>query len=141
MFSVNPKQTAVSATPGRHNLFFFLGSNVAFSFSQTRLWLVFSRYVNFYFSRKGLAQEKWALGPGLSFFPGLARHFPSHRPGYDLFLALCKLLSLPQGSSARKMGSWTRLVFLPGSSARKMGSWTRLVFLPGSGARKSVSRT
>ena len=41
MFSVNPKQTAVPATPGRHNLFFFFGSGAAFSFSQTRLWLVF----------------------------------------------------------------------------------------------------
>lgn len=41
MFSVNPEQTAVPATPGRHNLFFFFGSGAAFSFSQTRLWLVF----------------------------------------------------------------------------------------------------
>lgn len=121
MFSVNLEQTAVPATPGRHNLFFFLGSSAAFSFSQTRLRLIFRRYVNFFLSRKGLARENQSLGPGLSFFTGLARHFLSPRPDHDLFLALCKLLFLPQGSNARKMGSWTRFVFLPESNARKYG--------------------
>ena len=122
MFSVNLEQTAVPATPGRHNLFFFFGSSAAFSFFQTRLRLIFRRYVNFFLSRKGLARENQSLGPGLSFFPGLARHFLSPRPDHDLFLALCKLLFLPQVSSARKMGSQTRLFFLPKSSARKSGS-------------------
>lgn len=102
MFSVNLEQTAVPATPGRHNLFFFFGSSAAFSFFQTRLRLIFRRYVNFFLSRKGLARENQSLGPGLSFFPGLARHFLSPRPDHDLFLALCKLLFLPQVSSARK---------------------------------------
>lgn len=140
MFSVNLEQTAVPATPGRHNLFFFLGSSAAFSFSQTRLRLIFRRYVNFFLSRKGLARENQSLGPGLSFFPGLARHFLSPRPDHDLFLALCKLLFLPQVSSARKMGSQTRLFFLPKSSARKSGSQPQLFFLPASSARKSVTQ-
>lgn len=122
----------------RTRLFFLPGSGAVFSFSQTRPWLVFRCYVNFFLSRSGPAREKWALGPdfshfsglarenqslgpGLSFFPGLARHFLSPRPDHDLFLALCKLLFLPQGSNARKMGSWTRFVFLPGSNARKYG--------------------
>ncbi len=140
MFSVNLEQTAVPATPGRHNLFFFLGSSAAFSFSQTRLRLIFRRYVNFFLSRKGLARENQSLGPGLSFFTGLARHFLSPRPDHDLFLALCKLLFLMLGSSARKMGSRTRLFFLPGFSAWKMGSRTRLFFLPKSSARKSGSQ-
>ena len=124
----------------RTRLFSFFGSSAAFSFSQTRPWLIFRRYVNFFLSRKGLARENQSLGPGLSFFPGLARHFLSPRPDHDLFLALCKLLFLPQVSNARKMGSWTRFVFLPGSNARKMDSWTRFVFLPRSSARKSVTQ-
>ncbi len=140
MFSVNLEQTAVPATPGRHNLFFFLGSSAAFSFSQTRLRLIFRRYVNFFLSRKGLAREKWALGPDFSSFPGLARHFLSPRPDHDLFLALCKLLFLMLGSSAWKMGSRTRLFPFFGSSAWKMGSQTRLFFLPKSSARKSGSQ-
>ena len=140
MFSVNLEQTAVPATPGRHNLFFFLGSSAAFSFSQTRLRLIFRRYVNFFLSRKGLARENQSLGPGLSFFTGLARHFLSPRPDHDLFLALCKLLFLMLGSSARKMGSRTRLFFLPGFSAWKIGSRTRLFFLPGSSAWKMASQ-
>ena len=140
MFSVNLEQTAVPATPGRRDLFFFFGSNVAFSFFQTRPWLVFRCYVNFFLSRKGLARENQSLGPGLSFFPGLARHFLSPRPDHDLFLALCKLLFLPQVSSARKMGSQTRLFFLPKSSARKSGSQPQLFFLPASSARKSVTQ-
>lgn len=140
MFSVNLEQTAVPATPGRHNLFFFFGSSAAFSFFQTRLRLIFRRYVNFFLSRKGLARENQSLGPGLSFFPGLARHFLSPRPDHDLFLVLCKLLSLALGSSARKMGSRTRLFFLPKSSARKSGSQPQLFFLPASSARKSVTQ-
>ena len=107
MFSVNLEQTAVPATPGRHNLFFFLGSSAAFSFSQTRLRLIFRRYVNFFLSRKGPAREKWALGPDFSHFSGLAHgkwalgpgfshfsgltwHFPSLRPNYGLFFGVMK---------------------------------------------------
>ena len=140
MFSVNLEQTAVPATPGRHNLFFFFGSSAAFSFFQTRLRLIFRRYANFFLSCSDPAREKWALGPDFSSFPGLARHFLSPRPDHDLFLALCKLLFLMLGSSARKMGSRTRLVFLPGFSAWKIGSRTRLFFLPKSSARKSGSQ-
>ncbi len=156
MFSVNLEQTAVPATPGRHNLFFFLGSSAAFSFSQTRLRLIFRRYVNFFLSRKGLARENQSLGPGLSFFTGLARHFLSPRPDHDLFLALCKLLFLMLGSSARKWALGPGFssfpvqrmenrfsdpaFFLPKSSARKSGSQPQLFFLPKSSARKSVTQ-
>ena len=84
-------------------------------------------------------------------------------------LALCKLLSLMQGSSAGKMGSRTRLVFFFGSNVtfsfsqtqpwlvfrcyvnffffrsglarEKMGSQTRLVFFFGSNVAFSFSQT
>lgn len=88
MFSVNLEQTAVPATPGRHNLFFFFGSSAAFSFSQTRPWLIFRRYVNFFLSRKGLARENQSLGPGLSHFSGLTWRFPSSRPDHGLFFGV-----------------------------------------------------
>ncbi len=157
-------------------LFSFFGSNVAFSFFQTRPWLVFGCYANFFLSLSGPAREKWpprpdfsnfsglarenqtlgpslshfsglahgkwALGPGLSSFlglahekwaprpglsscPGLTWRFLSLRPDGGLFLALCKLLSLALGSSARKMGSQTRLVFFFGSNVTFSFSQTR----------------
>ena len=56
----------------RTRLFSFFGSSAVFSSSQTRPWLVFRRYANFFFSCSGPAREKWALGPGFSHFSGLA---------------------------------------------------------------------
>ena len=123
-------------------LVFLPGSSAVFSSSQTRPWLVFRCYVNFFLSRSGPAREKWALGSGLSSFPGLAQEkwaprpglssfsgltwrFLSLRPDGGLFLALCKLLSLALGSSARKMGSQTRLVFFFGSNVAFSFSQTR----------------
>lgn len=132
--------SGVRKSDSRTRLFSFFGSSAVFSSSQTRPWLAFRRYVNFFLSRKGLARENQSLGPGLSFFPGLAQHFLSPRPDHDLFLALCKLLFLMLGSSAWKMGSRTRLFPFFGSSAWKMGSQTRLFFLPKSSARKSGSQ-
>ena len=89
----------------RTRLFFLPGSSAVFSFSQTRPWLVFRCYVNFFLSRSGPAREKWALGPdfshfsglahgkwalgpGLSHFSGLTWHFPSLRPNYGLFFGV-----------------------------------------------------
>ena len=83
MFSVNLEQTAVPATPGRRDLFFFFGSNVAFSFFQTRPWLVFRCYVNFFLSLSGLAREKWALGPGFSSFPSPAHENQAPSPNFS----------------------------------------------------------
>ena len=140
-------------------LVFLPGSSAVFFSSQTRPWLVFRCYVNFFLSLSGLAQEnqtlepdlssfpglahenqalepdlssfpglaqeKWAPRPGLSSCPGLTWRFLSLRPDGGLFLALCKLLSLALGSSARKMGSQTRLVFFFGSNVVFSFSQTR----------------
>ena len=69
-------------------LVFFFGSNVAFSFFQTRPWLVFRCYVNFFLSLSGPAREKWPPRPGLSHFSGLTWRFPSLRPNHGLFFGV-----------------------------------------------------
>lgn len=48
----------------------------------------FRRYVNFFLSRKGLTQEKWTLGPGLSFFPGLMQEKWALGPDFSHFSGL-----------------------------------------------------
>ena len=80
-----PQGSSARKMGSRTRLFFLPGSGAVFSSSQTRPWLVFRCYVNFFLSRSGPAREKWALGPDFSHFSGLAHGKWAPRPGFSSF--------------------------------------------------------
>lgn len=141
----------------RTRLFFLPGSSAVFSFSQTRPWLVFRCYVNFFLSRSGPAREKWALGPDFSHFSGLAHgkwalgpgfshfsgltwHFPSLRPNYGLFFGVMQT-SFSHARVQRAKNGLPDPAFLPSQVQRTKIRLPAPTFLPPRIQRTKISHT